>query len=73
MSKELEAFFDNDKEKLIRILRLFQLISGLNKSIEASKKMDSPSMIKQFRQQKVQFVQELNEILEQQYQLVLAG
>ena len=71
MSKELLVFLENDEEKLVRILRLFQLISGVNKSIEASQKMDSNSMIKQFEYQKAKFIKELNEILSNHYKLEL--
>lgn len=72
MSDELKSFIEKDKRKLVRILRLFQLIADVNKSIEASEKMQSPSMIKQFEHQKSKFVKELNEILHQKFQLALA-
>jgi hypothetical protein len=72
MSDGLKTFIEKDEQKLVRILRLFQLIAEANQSIEASKKMQSPSMVKQFEHQKNKFVKELNEILNQKFKLVLA-
>lgn len=72
MSDGLKAFIEKDEQRLVRIMRLFQLIADVNKSIEASKKMESLSMIKQFEHQKAKFVKELNQILKQKFQLVLA-
>ena len=71
MSDGLKNFIEKDEQKLVRILRLFQLIADVNKSIDASKKLESPSMIKQFEHQKANFVKELNEILQQKFQLAL--
>jgi len=72
MSDGLKLFIEKDEQKLVRILRLFQLIAEVNQSIEASKKMESTSMIKQFEYQKAKFIKELNEILDQKFKLALA-
>jgi hypothetical protein len=52
MSDGLKSFIEQDEQKLVRILRLFQLIAETNQSIEASEKMQSPSMVKQLEYQK---------------------
>jgi|GEM_PF-6032752 hypothetical protein len=72
MSDGLKNFLEKDEQKLVRILRLFQLIAEANQSIKASEQMQSPSMVKQLEHQKIKFIKELNEILNQKYQLSLA-
>jgi hypothetical protein len=72
MSDGLKNFLEKDEQKLVRILRLFQLIAEANQSIKASEQMQSPSMVKQLEHQKIKFIKKLNEILNQKYQLSLA-
>jgi len=72
MSDGLKNFLEKDEQKLVCILRLFQLIAEANQSIKASEQMQSPSMVKQLEHQKIKFIKELNEILNQKYQLSLA-
>jgi hypothetical protein len=71
MSEGLKSFIEQDEQKLVRILRLFQLIAAANQSIAASENMQSPSMIKQLEHQKNKFVKELNELLHQKFNLAL--
>jgi hypothetical protein len=73
MSDGLKKFIEKDEQKLVRILRLFQLIAEANQSIKASETMESPSMVKQLEHQKAKFVKELNELLSKEYQLILTG
>lgn len=71
MTTQLEKFLQRDEEKLLRMLRLFHLISSVNESIEASQRMNSRAMVKQLKLQKEGFVKELNEIMQKNYQLLV--
>lgn len=71
MNHQLEKFIKKDEEKLMKILRLFHLISGVNESIEASQKMNSSAMVKQLKLQRKGFIEELNEIMHSSYQLLI--
>lgn len=73
MNPQLAKFIQKDEEKIMKILRLFQLISGVNESIDASQAMNTPAMVKQLKLQKKGFVEELNEILRGSYKLLVKG
>ena len=71
ISPQLQKFLEKDEEKLLRILRLFHLISSVNESIKASDQMKNSAMLQQLKIQKNGFVKELNEIMRSQYQLLV--
>lgn len=51
------------RNRLNAALRLLELIDGTNRSIEISKRMNSPSMVKQYKHLKKRYTEQLQELL----------
>ncbi len=51
------------KNKLNAAIRLLELIDGTNKSIEISRTMNSPLMVRQYKHLKKQYTDQLQELL----------
>lgn len=65
MEVKLEAILGHHDKKYIRILRLLQLIEGVNQSIDNSRKLKSRSMLRQYEDLKKQYTSEFLELLEE--------
>lgn len=63
MEVKLEDILGHNDKKYIRILRLLQLIEGVNNSIDNGRKLKNRSMIRQYEHLKKQYTSELLEFL----------
>jgi len=54
---------EEKKNKLNAAIRLLELIDGTNRSIEISKGMDSPLMVRQYKHLKKKYTLQLQELL----------
>ncbi|MEM8523314.1 MAG: hypothetical protein AAGG68_01665 [Bacteroidota bacterium] len=63
MEIKLEDVLGHNDKKYIRILRLLQLIEGVNQSLDNSRKLKNRSMLRQYEHLKRQYTSELLELL----------
>lgn len=63
MDIKLEDILGHNDKHYIRILRLLQLIEGVNLSIDNSQQLQNQLMIRQYQYLKTQYTKELLELL----------